>query len=225
MICLKLCKFNSLLLLFVFCFCVGVCLCMSLYKWIKFCNIVIPLDKPRCLWGKQWQTCLNNNKKINLTHHQTEIKNFFSCITMEFLPFLHHFHPGRFPSLIHSWIRQCESFNPLVTCSFSLDSNPACLNYFSDVNLKPFTVTVSLTRTPSTASVTVETTMDRLVQTVVTGRWCYPIIRDYSGISNTNRIHKAICKNGFVVMIEFKFNQKTREYWMLSFLYSNCKVK
>ena len=155
-----------------------------------------------------------------------EIKNLFSCITMEFLPFLHRFHPGRFPSLIHLRSK-FESINHLTTCSsFSLNSNTTCLNYFSNVNLKPFTVTVSLMRTPTIAII--KSTIGRLVQTIVLGRCCYPIIRDYSGISNTNRILKAICKNRFVVMIEFTFNETTREYWVLSItqiFHSNSKVK
>ena len=117
--------------------------------------------------------------------------------------------------------------NRLATCSsFSLDSNTTCLNYFSNVNLKPFTVTVSLMRTPTSAII--KSTLGRLVQTVVLGRCCYPIIRNYSGISNTNRILKAICKNRFVVMIEFTFNETTREYWVLSItqiFHSNSKVK
>lgn len=47
-------KLNYLIVFSAICVCyLCVCLYVSLNRWSKNCNIVIPLDKPRCFCGKQ----------------------------------------------------------------------------------------------------------------------------------------------------------------------------
>ena len=94
---------------------------------------------------------------------------------------------------------QLEIFYPFPSRAWyaSLSGETTCLNCFSDVNLKPFSVTFSHKWTPTVASLIVEATISRLGGRIVYGWCCHLTIKDDIGSSNTYRIAKAICKNWF----------------------------
>ena len=94
---------------------------------------------------------------------------------------------------------QLEIFYPFPSLAWyaSLSGETTCLNCFSDVNLKPFSVTFSHKWTPTVASLIVEATISRLGGRIVYGWCCHLTIKDDIGSSNTYRIAKAICKNWF----------------------------
>ena len=94
---------------------------------------------------------------------------------------------------------QLEIFYPFPSLAWyaSLSGETTCLNCFSDVDLKPFSVTFSLKWTPTVASLIVEATIIRPGRRPISG-WCSHLtIKDDTGSCNTNRITKAICKNWF----------------------------
>ena len=94
---------------------------------------------------------------------------------------------------------QLEIFYPFPSLAWyaSLSGETTCLNCFSDVNLKPFSVTFSLKWTPTVASFIIEATISRPGRRPISGWCCHLTIKDDTGSCNTNRITKAICKNWF----------------------------